>query len=59
MPRLVATDVPGAVAVPPVAPRVVHRTELLLAGTPRGAAAHAVDALAGSLRPVTGKASRR
>ncbi|WP_030787836.1 LysR family transcriptional regulator [Streptomyces sp. NRRL S-920] len=39
LPRAAAAEVPGAVAVPLTAPRVVHRTELLYAGTLRGPAA--------------------
>ncbi|SMF38167.1 LysR family transcriptional regulator [Streptomyces sp. Amel2xC10] len=45
LPRTVATGVPGAVAVPVTAPRVVHRIELVYAGTPTGAAAALVAAL--------------
>ncbi|MFE8017294.1 LysR family transcriptional regulator [Streptomyces antibioticus] len=45
LPRTVATGVPGAVAVPLTAPRVVHRIELVYAGTPTGAAAALVTAL--------------
>ncbi|MFF3644342.1 LysR family transcriptional regulator [Streptomyces sp. NPDC002564] len=39
LPRAVAEQAPGAVAVPLTEPRVVHRTELLHAGTLRGPAA--------------------
>jgi DNA-binding transcriptional LysR family regulator len=39
LPRSTAVDVPGAVAVPLVAPRIVHRTELIHSGALRGAAA--------------------
>ncbi|MFJ2773953.1 LysR family transcriptional regulator [Streptomyces sp. NPDC087300] len=39
LPRSAAEGVPGTVAVPLTAPRVVHRTELLHAGTLRGPAA--------------------
>lgn len=45
LPRTAATGVPGAVAVPVVEPRVVHRTELVHAGAPVGAAADLVDLL--------------
>lgn len=45
LPRAAAVSVPGAVAVPVVAPRVVHRTELVFGGSPRGAAAALADAL--------------
>lgn len=45
LPRTVATGVPGGVAVPLVAPRVVHRTELVHGGSPRGAAAAMADRL--------------
>lgn len=38
LPRTAASGVPGAVAVPVVEPRVAHRTELVCAGAPRGAA---------------------
>ncbi|MEU1515840.1 LysR family transcriptional regulator [Streptomyces sp. NPDC005811] len=38
LPRSAATGVPGAVAVPVVEPRLVHRTELVHGGTPTGAA---------------------
>ncbi|MFE6288151.1 LysR family transcriptional regulator [Streptomyces sp. NPDC057877] len=38
LPRTAASGVPGAVAVPVVEPRLVHRTELVCAGAPRGAA---------------------
>ncbi|MYX42048.1 LysR family transcriptional regulator, partial [Streptomyces sp. SID89] len=47
LPRSTATGVPGAVAVPLTAPRVVHRTELLHGGAPRGAAAETVRRLTG------------
>jgi DNA-binding transcriptional LysR family regulator len=39
LPRSFTTDVPGAVAVPLVAPRLVHRTELIHGGALRGPAA--------------------
>ncbi|MEV0126019.1 LysR family transcriptional regulator [Streptomyces sp. NPDC050703] len=39
LPLSAAREAPGTVAVPLTAPRVVHRTELLHAGTLRGAAA--------------------
>ncbi|MEV7190312.1 LysR family transcriptional regulator [Streptomyces sp. NPDC093510] len=39
LPRPVAAEAPGTVAVPLTAPRVVHRTELLHAGALRGPAA--------------------
>ncbi|WP_043454552.1 LysR family transcriptional regulator [Streptomyces fulvoviolaceus] len=45
LPRPAATGVPGAVAVPVTEPRVVHRTELVHGGAPRGAAARVVDLL--------------
>ncbi|MEU9167336.1 LysR family transcriptional regulator [Streptomyces sp. NPDC048420] len=45
LPRSAATGVPGTVAVPVDRPRVVHRTELVYAGTPGGAAADFVDLL--------------
>ncbi|MCX4765708.1 LysR family transcriptional regulator [Streptomyces sp. NBC_01275] len=45
LPRSAATGVPGAAAVPVVEPRVVHRTELVHAGTPSGAARALVEAL--------------
>ncbi|MFB7437769.1 LysR family transcriptional regulator [Streptomyces mirabilis] len=45
LPRAAATGVTGAVAVPLVAPRLVHRTELVYSGSPRGAAAALVDKL--------------
>lgn len=45
LPRPVATGVPGAVAVPVTEPRVVHRTELVHGGAPRGAAARVVALL--------------
>jgi len=38
LPRSVATGLPGAVAVRLTEPRVVHRTELVYRGAPRGAA---------------------
>ncbi|MFF4396333.1 LysR family transcriptional regulator [Streptomyces sp. NPDC001480] len=47
LPRVVADGVPGAVAVPLTEPRIVHRTELLYAGAPRGAAAVLVERLTG------------
>ncbi|MFF3942218.1 LysR family transcriptional regulator [Streptomyces phaeofaciens] len=45
LPRTAATGVAGAVAVPLTEPRVVHRIELVYAGTPTGAAAALVAAL--------------
>ncbi|MFG2777061.1 LysR family transcriptional regulator [Streptomyces prunicolor] len=45
LPRSWAAGVPGAVAVPLAAPRVVHRTELVYGGAPRGAAARLVGRL--------------
>ncbi len=45
LPRGFASDVPGAVAVPLVAPRLVHRTEIVHGGTPGGAAAALVREL--------------
>lgn len=45
LPRSAATGVPGAVAVPLTEPRVVHRTELVYGGAPRGAAARLVGRL--------------
>jgi len=45
LPRSAATGVPGAVAVPLTEPRVVHRTELVHGGAPRGAAARLVGRL--------------
>lgn len=39
LPCSAATGVPGTVAVPLTAPRVVHRTELVHGGALRGAAA--------------------
>jgi DNA-binding transcriptional LysR family regulator len=45
LPRTMATGVPGTVAVPLVAPRVVHRTELVHGGSLRGAAATMADKL--------------
>ncbi|MES5818645.1 LysR family transcriptional regulator [Streptomyces sp. RG80] len=47
LPRAAATGVPGTVAVPVTQPRVVHRTELVYAGSPRGAAAALAAALTG------------
>jgi DNA-binding transcriptional LysR family regulator len=46
LPRPAATGVPGTAAVPVTDPRVVHRTELLYAGAPTGAAAAVANALA-------------
>ncbi|MGW0843729.1 LysR family transcriptional regulator [Streptomyces sp. NPDC002787] len=46
LPHGFAADVPGAVAVPLVEPRLVHRTELVYGGTPSGAAAALVSELA-------------
>ncbi|MEV6841034.1 LysR family transcriptional regulator [Streptomyces sp. NPDC051133] len=45
LPRSAAADVPGTVAVPLTAPRVIHRTELLHGGSPGGAAADVVRRL--------------
>ncbi|MFI6490948.1 LysR family transcriptional regulator [Streptomyces sp. NPDC050564] len=45
LPRTTATGVPGAVAVPLVAPRLVHRRELVHGGSLRGAAATMADKL--------------
>ncbi|MFG2606146.1 LysR family transcriptional regulator [Streptomyces sp. NPDC048514] len=45
LPRSTATGLPGTVAVPLTAPRVVHRTELLHGGNPQGAAAHTIGRL--------------
>ncbi|MER5294186.1 LysR family transcriptional regulator [Streptomyces pharetrae] len=45
LPRTAAGSVPGAVAVPLVAPRVVHRTELVFGRSLRGAAAALAEAL--------------
>ncbi|MFI7499680.1 LysR family transcriptional regulator [Streptomyces sp. NPDC049687] len=45
LPRSAAAGVPGTVAVPVTEPRVVHRTELVHAGTPAGAAGALVEAL--------------
>jgi len=45
LPRSTAVDVPGTVAVPVTEPRVVHRTELVHTGAPRGAAAMLTDVL--------------
>ncbi len=47
LPRSVAAGVPGAVAVPVTEPRVVHRTELVCTGAPRGAAARLMEVLVG------------
>ncbi|MFI5686591.1 LysR family transcriptional regulator [Streptomyces sp. NPDC051636] len=47
LPHPTATGVPGTVAVPLTEPRVVHRTELLYAGTPGGAAGALVERLLG------------
>ncbi|WP_062648740.1 LysR family transcriptional regulator [Streptomyces maremycinicus] len=49
LPRSMATGVPGTAAVPVTGPRVVHRIELVYAGTPSGAARTLVEAL--STRP--------
>ncbi|WP_311315052.1 LysR family transcriptional regulator [Streptomyces naphthomycinicus] len=48
LPARAATGVPGTVAVPLTAPRVVHRTELLHGGAPGGAAAELVRSLPGT-----------
>ncbi|MCZ4611105.1 hypothetical protein O3S80_46600, partial [Streptomyces sp. Lzd4kr] len=45
LPRSAAVDVPGTVAVPVAEPRVVHRTELVHTGAPRGATAMLTDVL--------------
>lgn len=45
LPRSATAGVPGTVAVPVTRPRVVHRTELVYAGSPDGAAADFVDLL--------------
>ncbi|MFE0450528.1 LysR family transcriptional regulator [Streptomyces sp. NPDC058914] len=45
LPRSVSTDVAGAVAVPLIEPRVVHRVELVHMGVPSGAAGVLVGAL--------------
>lgn len=45
LPGSAATGVPGAVAVPLTAPRVVHRTELVHGGALRGAAAALAERL--------------
>ncbi|MEU8969293.1 LysR family transcriptional regulator [Streptomyces monashensis] len=49
LPRSAAGAVPGAVAVPLTAPRVVHRTELLHGGSPGPAAGEAVRKLVGEV----------
>ncbi|MCL7424649.1 LysR family transcriptional regulator [Streptomyces sp. NPDC057806] len=46
LPRSLATGVPGGVAVPVTAPRLVHRTELVHAGPLQGAAHRSAAALA-------------
>ncbi len=46
LPRSAAAGVPGTAAVPVGEPRVVHRTELVYAGVPAGAAAALVKTLA-------------
>ncbi|MFI9804405.1 LysR family transcriptional regulator [Streptomyces sp. NPDC052301] len=48
LPGSAARDVPGAVAVPLTAPRVIHRTELLHGGSPGGAATEVVRRLTGA-----------
>ncbi|MFF4115987.1 LysR family transcriptional regulator [Streptomyces sp. NPDC001714] len=45
LPLRAATGVPGTVAVPVTAPRLVHRVELVYGGTPAGAAADLVASL--------------
>ncbi|MBC2902056.1 LysR family transcriptional regulator [Streptomyces cupreus] len=45
LPRSAATGVPGAVGVPVTAPRLVHRTELVYAGSLQGAARELAVAL--------------
>ncbi|MFF3916205.1 LysR family transcriptional regulator [Streptomyces sp. NPDC001852] len=49
LPRSAADAVPGTVAVPLTAPRVVHRTELVHGGTPGGAAQEVVRRLTGAV----------
>jgi DNA-binding transcriptional LysR family regulator len=48
LPRSAATGVPGAVAVPVTEPRLVHRTELVYAGSLSGAAARLAEAVSRS-----------
>ncbi|MEU8032697.1 LysR family transcriptional regulator [Streptomyces sp. NPDC049099] len=48
LPHRAATAVPGTVAVPLTAPRLVHRTELVHGGSPRGAAAQMARKLVGA-----------
>jgi DNA-binding transcriptional LysR family regulator len=50
LPRSFTTDVPGAVAVPLVAPCLVHRTELIHGGALRGPAAALARELTGQHR---------
>ncbi|MEU9477603.1 LysR family transcriptional regulator [Streptomyces sp. NPDC048191] len=49
LPRSAACAVPGAVAVPLTAPRVVHRTELVHGGSPGGAAGEVAGRLVGAV----------
>ncbi|MFE9093461.1 LysR family transcriptional regulator [Streptomyces sp. NPDC007264] len=56
LPRSAATGLPGAVAVPLTAPRVVHRTELVHAGALRGAAAALAERLLERGRRTAGRA---
>ncbi|MFI1072877.1 LysR family transcriptional regulator [Streptomyces puniciscabiei] len=56
LPRSAADAVPGAVAVPLTAPRVVHRTELLHGGSPQGAAQDVVRRLVGPVGAPAGRA---
>ncbi|MCF3136002.1 LysR family transcriptional regulator [Streptomyces olivochromogenes] len=58
LPDSAAARLPGAVAVPLTAPRIVHRTELLYGGTPGGAAAAFLERLTGEAAPGRGRASR-
>jgi DNA-binding transcriptional LysR family regulator len=54
LPRRTATGIPGTVAVPVIAPRVVHRVELVYGGTPAGAAADLVTGLLDGARGAGG-----
>ncbi|WP_055494768.1 LysR family transcriptional regulator [Streptomyces sp. TP-A0356] len=54
LPRSAATGPPGTVAVPLTAPRVVHRSELLHGGAPRGAAAVLAERLLERVRGTPG-----
>ncbi|MER6064030.1 LysR family transcriptional regulator [Streptomyces sp. NPDC001792] len=49
LPSSAATAVPGTVAVPLTAPRVVHRTELVHGGSPGGAAQEVMRRLVGAV----------